>query len=252
MVKSADRHGATGRGGAGGYFAWSRDPAVGLFAVLPLWLAYEALRFWLTPDERNLSEWLLLDMLARLGPVVGTLLRLLLAAATFLAMRSVLRREIPWARVALVLVLEGMVYGLLLGPLAGALADPAARLLGPPGGGRERLAQNLVSSLGAGLFEELVFRLGLMSLLVWLWLRASTTHRVSRVAGGIAAVVVSAALFSLHHHLREPFDRGVFLYRTMAGVILGFLFWFRGFGVCVYTHAMYDVYYFVELYREQP
>ena len=246
MAKSAEA-----RAEVGGYFAWSRDPAVGLFAVLPLWLAYEALRFWLTPDERNLSEWLLLDLLGRLGPVAGTLLRLLFAAAIFVAMRSVLRRQIPWGRVALVLVLEGMVYGLLLGPLAGVLAE-GARLLGPSGGGREQLAQNLVSSLGAGLFEELVFRLGLMSLLVWLWLRASTTHHVSRVAGGIAAVVISAALFSLHHHLREPFDRGVFLYRTMAGVILGFLFWFRGFGVCVYTHAMYDVYYFVERYVEQP
>jgi membrane protease YdiL (CAAX protease family) len=63
--------------------------------------------------------------------------------------------------------------------------------------------------------------------------------------GGVLAVVVSAVLFSLHHHLREDFDRGVFLFRTMAGVLLGFLFWFRGFGVCVYTHAMYDVYYFL-------
>jgi membrane protease YdiL (CAAX protease family) len=61
----------------------------------------------------------------------------------------------------------------------------------------------------------------------------------------VLAVVVSAVLFSLHHHLREDFDRGVFLFRTMAGVLLGFLFWFRGFGVCVYTHAMYDVYYFL-------
>ena len=25
----------------GGYFHWSRDAAVGLFAVLPLWLVYE-------------------------------------------------------------------------------------------------------------------------------------------------------------------------------------------------------------------
>jgi membrane protease YdiL (CAAX protease family) len=63
--------------------------------------------------------------------------------------------------------------------------------------------------------------------------------------GGVLAVVVSAVLFSLHHHLREDFDRGVFLFRTMAGVLLGFLFWFRGFGVCVYTHAIYDVYYFL-------
>ena len=43
-----------------------------------------------------------------------------------------------------------------------------------------------------------------------------------RALGGVLAVVVSAVLFSLHHHLREDFDRGVFLFRTMAGVLLGF------------------------------
>ena len=35
---------------------WSRDPAVGLFAVLPLWLCYEVLRLTLAPEERNGAE----------------------------------------------------------------------------------------------------------------------------------------------------------------------------------------------------
>ncbi|MGE3175231.1 MAG: CPBP family glutamic-type intramembrane protease [Planctomycetota bacterium] len=229
-----------------GYFAWSRDPAVGLFAVLPLWLVYEGLRLQLAPSERNLSEWLLLDTVARLGPIFGAVLRAALAIAVFAAMRSVISRQIPWAKVTLVLILEGTVYGLLLGPLAGALAGPAERLLDAAAfPGRERLLQDLVGSLGAGIFEEIVFRLGLMSLLVWLWLRAGAGTHASRLLGGVVAVVVSAVLFSLHHHLREPFDRPVFLFRTMAGVLLGLLFWFRGFGVCVYTHAMYDVYFFL-------
>ena len=227
-----------------GYFAWSKDPAVGLFAVLPLWLTYECLRLLLTPAERNLSEWYLLDAIQRLGTGFDVMLRLAFAVGVFVAMRSVLRRQIPWLRVTLVVVLEGTVYGLLLGPLAGALAEPAARMLviGPVGGG---LMQDLVASLGAGIFEELVFRLGLMSLLVWIWLRIAGPLGLPRVLGGVFAVLISAALFSWHHHLREPFDMSVFLFRAMAGVILGFLFWIRGFGVCVYTHSMYDVYYFL-------
>ena len=144
-------------------------------------------------------------------------------------------------------------YGLLLGPLAGALAAPAARFLeasvelGPVS---ERLVYDLVGSLGAGIFEELVFRLGLMSLIVWLWLQLAKALDLPKAPGGVLAVVISALLFSWHHHLGEPFEMGVFLFRTMAGVILGFLFWFRGFGVCVYTHAMYDVYYFLS--HHQP
>ncbi|MEC7583444.1 MAG: CPBP family intramembrane glutamic endopeptidase [Planctomycetota bacterium] len=227
-----------------GYFAWSRDPAVGLFAVLPLWIAYEFLRLLLTPAERNLSEWFLLDAFRRLGPTIGLVLRVAFAVGVFVAMRSVVRRQIPWLRVSLVLVLEGTVYGLLLGPLAGALAEPAMRLLGtvPQSG---RLLEDLVASLGAGIFEELLFRLGLMSLLFWIWMRTAVPLGLPRALGGVLAVLVSAALFSWHHHLREPFETPVFLFRAMAGVILGFLFWIRGFGVCVYTHAMYDVYYFL-------
>jgi len=229
---------------ADGYFAWSRDPAVSLFAVVPLWLVYEGLRFSLAPSERNLSEWILLDVFARLPYAASVALNLTLGISVFLAMRRVIERNVPWARVGLVIVLEGTVYGLMLGPMAGALADPAVRYL-VAGNFGPRLVQDLVGSLGAGIFEELVFRLGLMSLLVWMWLRATAAFRLPQALGGVLAVVVSAVLFSLHHHLREDFDRGVFLFRTMAGVLLGFLFWFRGFGVCVYTHAIYDVYYFL-------
>lgn len=244
MAKSKAEPATPVRREAQGYFAWSRDPAVGLFAVLPLWLCYEGLRLSLASSERNLSEWLLLDLIARLGPVGAGALRIAFGIAVFLAMKSVVRREIPWVHVTLVVVLEGTVYGLMLGPLAGALADPATRLLGSFEF-HQRLLQDLVGSLGAGIFEELVFRLGLMSLLVWLWLRSTAVFRMPAAVGGLLAVVISAVLFSLHHHLREPWDEGVFVFRAMAGVLLGFLFWFRGFGVCVYTHAMYDVYYFL-------
>ena len=103
-----------------GYFEWSRDPAVGLFAVLPLWLLYEGLRLSLTPEERNGAEALLLDTLGLLGPGATVLLRILFGATVLVAAVSIHRRHVPWTRVALVSALEGTVYGLLLGPLAGA------------------------------------------------------------------------------------------------------------------------------------
>ena len=43
----------------------------------------------------------------------------------------------------------------------------------------------------------------------------------------------------------EPYERGRFLFRTMAGVLLGFLMWWRGYGVCVYTHTVYDLYFYL-------
>lgn len=231
-----------------GYFAWSRDPAVSLFAVLPLWLLYEGLRLLLTPTEGNGAEVILFRAFAAMGPYGVLVPRIGLAVLVVLAMRSVLARHIPWARVLIVVALEGMVYGLLLGPVASALATPAARLCLAPID--PALLQNLVASLGAGIFEELVFRLGLMSALAWLALRATHTFGLPRWFAGAVAVGVSAVTFSWFHHLcGEPFDRPVFLFRVMAGAILGVLFWLRGYGVCVYTHAMFDIYFYLTQHK---
>jgi hypothetical protein len=233
------------RGEAGGYLYWSRDAAVGLFAVLPLWIVYELARLWLAPEDRNGAEILLLRGLAQLGARAHWVLSAAFCVMVVLAARSLQRRDVPWLRVAAVIALEGTVYALMLGPLAAAMATSATRVLAVAPIDPELLA-NLVGSLGAGIFEELVFRLGLMSALVWLGLRAVAAWSLPRWLVGVFAVVVSALVFSWFHHLcGQPFERGVFLYRTMAGILLGVLMWVRGYGVCVYTHAIYDVYFYL-------
>lgn len=230
-----------------GYLAWSRDPAVGLFAVLPLWLAYEGLRLQLSPDERNGAEVLLLHGLGLLGRGAWVL-SLVFLACVLAAATSLLRRQIPWLRVALMSALEGTVYGLLLGPLSAALANSAHRWLAAAGGQGGQLAQQMVGSLGAGIFEELVFRLALLSVLLWLGLKAAKAFSLPRATAAVAAVLISALLFSAFHHMgpgSEQFIAGRFLFRAVAGVLLGLLMLVRGYGVCVYTHAMYDVHYYL-------
>ena len=47
------------------------------------------------------------------------------------------------------------------------------------------------------------------------------------------------------HHIPpygDPFTIGVFTFRVLAGACFGLLFWFRGFAIAVYTHALYDLY----------
>ncbi|MFY9344040.1 MAG: CPBP family intramembrane glutamic endopeptidase [Planctomycetota bacterium] len=229
----------------GGYFHWSRDPALGLFAVLPLWLAYEGMRWWLTPDERNGAEVLLLRELRRFderGHLVLSALFLVLMVA---CARSLVRRHVPWTRVVAVIALEGTIYGLLLGPLAAAMASSASRVLSTGAVGPALLA-DVVGSLGAGIFEELVFRLGLMSLLVWLGVRGARMWSLPAWSALAFGVGISAVVFSWFHHLcGEPFEQARFVFRTMAGVLLGLLMWTRGFGVCVWTHTMYNVHYYL-------
>ncbi len=229
-----------------GYFVWSRDPAMSLFAVLPLWLVYETLRLFLAPGERNGAEVMVGQSLRALGPHAVPMMRAIFALTVVYAAWSLHRRDVPWARVAAVIVLEGTVYGLMLGPLASALATSSHGLLSASG--EWRLSADLVASLGAGLFEELVFRLALLSIVSLVLARPCEVAKLPRAVPIGLAVAVSAVAFSWFHHVGQgapPIERDVFVFRVVAGVLLGVLFVVRGFGVAVYTHALYDVHYYM-------
>ncbi len=100
---------------------------------------------------------------------------------------------------------------------------------------------SIVLSVGAGLYEELVFRLFLMGGLFWAgmrWLKWPTW------VVALGAVLISSFLFSAVHYvgsLGDPFELGSFTYRFFAGILLAVIFYVRGFAVAVYTHAIYDI-----------
>jgi membrane protease YdiL (CAAX protease family) len=100
--------------------------------------------------------------------------------------------------------------------------------------------QHLVSFLGAGIYEEVLFRLLLMSLLLHLFQLGDLTP----LTATSLAVVISALVFAAAHHdgaAGEPFQGHIFLFRTVAGVYFALLMQWRGFGVAVGAHAAYDV-----------
>jgi membrane protease YdiL (CAAX protease family) len=95
-----------------------------------------------------------------------------------------------------------------------------------------------VVSAGAGLYEELVFRLLLIPLLTALLARLIGLERWGALVG---AVLVSSLVFSAAHHLAgEAFDSYVFAYRAVAGLFFAGLFALRGFAIAAWTHALYD------------
>lgn len=104
-----------------------------------------------------------------------------------------------------------------------------------------RLFSDLVLGIGAGIYEELVFRLVMIALLVMI---GSDLLRLSSGLTLGLAIALSALAFSAHHHPplgSEPFMLDKFLFRAMAGVYLGVLFVFRGYGPAAGTHAAYNV-----------
>lgn len=101
--------------------------------------------------------------------------------------------------------------------------------------------QKFALSLGAGLYEELFFRVILVSLLI---LAFSKVFNNKKWAATTAAIVLSAFLFSLVHYvgsMGDPFTLSSFTYRFVFGLMLNGIYVWRGFGVAAWTHALYDL-----------
>jgi membrane protease YdiL (CAAX protease family) len=142
---------------------------------------------------------------------------------------------------ALLGLLLGIVVGTLTAKLLGglsALAVPAATqtIESMP------LSSRLMLALGAGLYEELLFRVllvgGMAAGLRWLL-------GVRTVVAGVTAAVTGALLFSMFHYVGQygdPWDLASFTYRAIAGLVFSALYLVRGFGITAWTHALYDVY----------
>ncbi|HTJ43382.1 MAG TPA: CPBP family intramembrane glutamic endopeptidase [Kofleriaceae bacterium] len=132
------------------------------------------------------------------------------------------------------LVVEAALYALTLGLILPLVLAQAHLALGATG-------DAIVISLGAGVHEELVFRLGAMAGGIALLRRTSLSPR----AAFVIALVGSAILFSLAHHMGaygEPFRVHAFVYRAIAGALFGIVFWYRSFAHAVYAHVLYDLY----------
>jgi hypothetical protein len=96
-----------------------------------------------------------------------------------------------------------------------------------------------ILSIGAGIYEETVFRL--MGLTALHTLLVSCLRMPDRRAN-LLMVFSSAVLFSLYHYLGdEPFAWWTFWFRTAAGIYFGVIFLCRGFGITAGSHAAYDV-----------
>jgi hypothetical protein len=139
---------------------------------------------------------------------------------------------------------ESIVLAIVFGMVVGALT---AQLLG----GMQRLAiaqptlgipATLMVSLGAGLYEELLFRVILVGGLLW---GGRKLLGWGPVASGMFATVTGALIFSAFHYVGaygDPFTVQSFTFRTLAGLAFSGMYVVRGFGITAWTHALYDVF----------
>ena len=107
------------------------------------------------------------------------------------------------------------------------------------GGGADGLFYWVVLSVGAGVYEELAFRVVAFAILGLVLVDGLGLRKGWATVGTIG---LSAVLFSLYHYWGpEAFHLQTFVFRTLAGIFFGVLYIYRGIGITVATHAIYDV-----------
>jgi hypothetical protein len=236
-------------GPAEDYLSSARRPLQILSFLLPLILLYEAALAWLLRSDSgvltNKAHESLLRFFAALGvPALGGLYVGGLLVVVVLLTWHVLSRQ-PWRidRGGLgLMLLESVILTLPLVAL-GVLVQRSVPL---SGGAEHELASlpvtaRMAISIGAGIYEELIFRMLLIAVVHTLLV---DVLRMRHGWGAAVAAVISAAAFTWYHPLTD--EQGVLALRRIvfyasAGLYFAAVYLTRGFGIVVAVHALYDV-----------
>ncbi len=247
---------------ARGYWHLSRQPRYSVLFALPLLILYELLAAVLatsTGGVRNGADvWLRSIVAMGAGPWAPvTLGVLLLGGGAFFVVRDARRHG--WRlqpRIFAGMLAESAVLALLFGAIVATatatllqtmtLTTAATPLVVQGGEVATGVAAFggptwLMLSLGAGLYEELMFRVLIVSGLGWLLVRAWGWRPAPAIA---VAIVTSAVVFAAAHYVGTMGDAWAiesFTFRLIAGFALSGLYAARGFGIAAWTHALYDV-----------
>ena len=93
--------------------------------------------------------------------------------------------------------------------------------------------------IGAAIWEEILFRLILINLFFFISKKLSINNNFSF----IVSITFSSVLFSLFHYigsLGDTFSMYSFIYRFVGGFYLSILYYYRGIGISMMSHFIYD------------
>ena len=236
-------------GSARSYWQLSRTHRYSLLFALPLLIAYEALEA-VAPvrvaggNVRNGADVLLNGVFIALFGPRGPLLfmALVIGFSLWLVWRDRSAGRLEPSTFGAMLgesLILSLSFGVVVGTVTMRLVGPLRALAaGGPLAGSE--LSRLTLSLGAGLYEELLFRVVIVALLA----NSLRLLGIGRLTSGVVATVVGALLFSAFHYIGpfgEPLRLESFVFRALAGLAFSALYLKRGFGITAWTHALYDV-----------
>ena len=224
------------------YWSYSRSAYYSAIAALPLLVIYEILivlsqsRYW---GIRNAADvWIRTFLMAfDLQAQHLTFVLIGISLALIPIAKSRARGIKLKANYFALMFAECLAFSLVLGVVLQSILRLGGLSSGGPGSG---LMQNLALSVGAGLFEEIIFRVILLNLL---FLLLSTLLK-KKVVAAVVSVFQASFLFSLSHYvgtMAATWQLYSFMFRWAAGLLFTVLYFVRGFAITAYTHALYDI-----------
>jgi membrane protease YdiL (CAAX protease family) len=234
------------------YFQASRSPRYSVLFALPLLLGYEGLLAALsqsgTPQVVNGADALLRGaftaVLGARGPMI--LIAAIILGGVWLVARDIKRtgdrpRLVVFAGMIVEAVALAAAFGFIIGLTTAKLLGSLHTLsLGPVT--QTTWPTRLMLSLGAGLFEELFFRVLLVGGIA---AGARLLLGLGRRMSGAIAAVASALIFAAFHYIGPYGDQlqlQSFVFRAISGLAFSLLYLTRGFGITAWTHTLYDAF----------
>ena len=241
----------------GSYFDVSRSPRYSVLFALPLLIAYEALAAALagprsSSQVRNGADVLLKEAFIAVAGRNGPLI--FIAAVVGVGIWFIARDIKRTGQGVRPLVFGGMmaesialagIFGVVIGTLTVKLLGSLhvlSMMAAPTQIATMSWSTRLMLSLGAGLYEELLFRVLLVSALA---AGARIVFGFGTRGAGVFATIVGALIFSAFHYIGpygDPFRLTSFTFRAISGVAFSALYLTRGFGITSWTHSLYDAF----------
>ena len=236
------------------YLKQTSSLSVSVLFILPAFVLYELGIFLLSPPYQNGVGAIFKILVHTLGARFDTRNLLILNAIIILVLVIVYLRKKKKGGVRstyyFTMIIEATAYAVVLAMFAFLFANISTiakryidmSLLIPTDTRLYVVLANVIYAFGAGLYEEIFFRLCLMNFLLFLFARRIAKNKV-QYKPLFFALLISSILFAAAHGIFDvaQFAWQPMLFRTVSGMFFGIIYILRGLSVAVYMHIMYDL-----------
>ncbi len=230
------------------YFQFSQNFFISVLLISPFFAIYQIMRHLLyssMPYEKiNAAENILIYIFREYSvPYIFDLIIFLIGLVLFVNFKKKYNFKLNLTYM-FVMLIEGVLFGILLFYLIVADFKPSPDSI--------YALEKFYLAIGAGIWEELLFRVFLLNVVIFLIekiLDKAFKVDYKRYSFFYLFIIISfvAILFSLIHYSLDQVNdlsnlilQRSFQLKVIGGIFLGYLYYYRGFGITCLSHIVYN------------